>query len=390
VRISVLTYAPSGWGGTEANTLGFVRALVDDGHEVVLVQLGHSEYTRALKADDRIVLHNLDLPAGLGAVSLRQWRSLFRSLAPDVCAFSKGGFEVRAARLDLAARLFARRYVLLEHHPAKPLPPRTSSRHLGGFMPGLGLWWWRKFIPRWMHLRLAHRVITDSDHVTDILVQSFGLDGRKAFRVHPGTDPDRVAFKPAARDELRAAWGIPARAMVVGSVSRLARVKALDRALRAFATLGVAPGGESHWLVIVGEGPERPALERLAIELGISERVAFPGYVRDVADALSVLDVFLMPSREEGFGIALLEAMACERVCVAMNSGGPGEILGDPSLGWLTPADDETAFAKALREAVALPEDNGRAMGARARTYVTANFCRETQMKRLARLIVET
>src|SRR4051812_19236873 len=118
VRISILTYAPSGWGGTEANTIGFARALVDEGHDVALVQLGHREYTRVLTADDRLTLHDIDLPTELGAVPLRWWRSLLRSLATDVCALSKGGFEVRAARLDLAARLSARRYVLLEHHPA--------------------------------------------------------------------------------------------------------------------------------------------------------------------------------------------------------------------------------------------------------------------------------
>jgi glycosyltransferase involved in cell wall biosynthesis len=389
MRISILTYAPSGWGGTEVNTIGFARALVTEGHDVTLVQLGHHEYRDRVVAGDGIVLKDVELPARLHDVTFAWWRRLLGSLKPDIFALSKGGFEIRSTRLDLVARLAARKYVLLEHHPAAPLPPRTSTRHLGGLIGGMGIWWWREFLPRWFHLWLADRVITDSEHVTSILASSFHLDRAKTFCVHPGIDPDQIAYRDRAGSELRSEWGIPSDALVLGSVGRLAPVKALDRTLYAFAALKAQGSERPCWLVIAGDGPDRESLGKLAEELGIAGHVAFPGYVRDAADALSALDVFLMPSREEGFGIALLEAMACERVCVAMNSGGPGEILADDSLGWLTPPDDQEAFVEALRRAMLLDANERRVMGAKARAHVIANFSRETQMRRLARLIVE-
>ena len=389
MRVSILTYAPSGWGGTEVNTLGFARALAADGHSVALVQLGHRVYREHIDANEAVELRDVDPPAPLNAIPFGWWRRLLRSLEPDVCALSKGGFEVRAPALDLAAHVSARRYVLIEHHPAEALPPRTSSRHLGGLVPGIGLWWWREFLPAWFHLRLADRVITDSEHVTSVLESSFRLDRSKTFCVHPGIDAGRVAFRPCSRDRLRTAWGIPDDAVVIGSVARLVPVKALDRAVRAVADLHAQRVHPSLWLVIGGDGPERASLRQLAAELGVADRVVTPGYVPDVADALSAFDVFVMPSREEGFGITLLEAMACERVSVAMNSGGPAEIITNDLLGWLTPADDQEAFVAGVRQAVLLSADERRMMGARARSHVVDDFSRETQMRRLARLIVE-
>ena len=391
MRISILTYAPSGWGGTEVNTLGFARALASAGHAVTLVQLGYDVYRARLDAGDRVAVHDVDLSVPLHELTVAWWRRLLVDLRTEICALSKGGFEIRSPKLDVAARVAARKYVLLEHHPAEPLPARTSSRHLGGLLPGAGLWWWREFLPRWFHLRMADRVITDSEHVADILESSFLLDRAKTFCVHPGTDPDRFAFRSEARAALRAAWGIPQDALILGSVGRLAPVKALERAILAFANLHADTPNEARWLVIAGDGPERDALRGMAVNLGegVSSRVVFPGYVADAADALSALDVFLMPSREEGFGIALLEAMACERVCVAMNSGGPGEILTNASLGWLTPADDQDSFDRAVHRAAQLDAQERRAMGCRAREHVLAHFRRDTQMGRIAELIVE-
>jgi glycosyltransferase involved in cell wall biosynthesis len=250
----------------------------------------------------------------------------------------------------------------------------------------LGLWWWKQQVPLWLHLRSAHRVITDSDWVMSILCDEYTLPRAKAYLVHPGIDVDAFRFESEARGRFRAALGLPDDALVFGSVSRLARVKGLERSVKALSALQRAGCG-SAWLVLAGIGPERGALEQLAIELGVRERVVFPGRVDHASDLLAALDVFLMPSREEGFGIALIEAMACERVCVAMNSGGPADILTDPSLGWLTPPDDEERFAAAAVEAAALGAHDRAAMGRRARAHVAARFNFRAQMRDIARLI---
>lgn len=385
-RIVVVTQ-PAGWGGTEVNTVGVVRELAARGHAVTVLQLGDDVYDRYLSTPQPFATVTVPMPEPLEHLSVRWWCRLLRGCRPDVVVLSKGAFDIQAPALDLAVRLLARRYVLLEHHPATPPPARSSRRHLGGLLPGLALWWWRKQLPRRLHLRAAHRIITDSAFVTDILAEHYALPRARAVCVPWGIDVTRFTFRADARQRLRDGWGLPPEALVVGSVGRLAVVKGPDRALRAFAALREARPALPAWLVLAGEGPEAEAMRTLAEELGIADRVVLPGFVEDAAEALSALDVYLMPSRSEGLGMALIEAMACERSCVAMNSGGPGEILTDPSLGWLTPADDVAAFTVALLTAVEEDEAARAARGRRARAHVVARFDERRQTGRVAGLI---
>jgi glycosyltransferase involved in cell wall biosynthesis len=352
------------------------------------VQLGDAVYERFAPELGRVCrITAVALPQPLIHVPLRWWLRLFAELRPEVFVLSKGGFGYRSIALDVTARLRARRYVVIEHHPTDPPPPRTSKRHLGGLVPGLALWWWRRHLASTFHLGAAHRVITDSDHVTDLLCEHFALSRRKAFRVHPGVDADDVRFSAAGRARLRSEWGIPHDALVLGSVGRLDPVKGLDRSLAAFAEVYRA-SSDAPWLVLAGEGSERDRLEQMAARLGVADRVCMPGYVENAADALSALDIYLLSSHSEGFGIALLEAMACERACVAMNSGGPAEILTDPSTGVLTPADDEVAFGATVRAVASLSGEDRARIGRRAREHVVRHFDRRTQMREIARLIV--
>jgi len=80
MRVSILTYAPSGWGGTEVNTLGFARALAADGHDVTLVQLGFDVYRERFDAGDRVVLRDIELSAPLHELSVAWWRRLLVEL----------------------------------------------------------------------------------------------------------------------------------------------------------------------------------------------------------------------------------------------------------------------------------------------------------------------
>lgn len=385
-RVTLLTHS-FGWGGTEANTLGILTALAERGHDVTLVQLGHEIYDSALPASRRFASRHVALPRPIERLTVGWWRRLLRELRTDVCVLSKGAFDVRWPALDIAAFLGARRYVLLEHHPAELPPPRSKARHFGGLVPGLGLWWWRRHLESVMHLRLAHRVVTDSRHVTDILCEHYALPRRRTAHVHCGIDVSAFTFRETERVRLRESWGIPRDALVLGTVGRFAENKRLDRIVRAFRVLRDARPDLDAWLVLAGSGPERDAIAALAAELGLADRAVLPGYVEDAAAALSALDVYLLSSRAEGFGIAAVEAMACERVCVAMNSGGPGEILTDPALGWLTPAEDEPAFTAAVLAAAQATAEERSLMGRRARAHAVANFDGVRQSQRIAMLI---
>jgi uncharacterized protein (TIGR03085 family) len=133
------------------------------------------------------------------------------------------------------------------------------------------------------------------------------------------------------------------------AIGRHVRQKGFDLLLDAFASL-VARPDFTHRLVVAGDGPERSALEQQAIELGIAERVDFPG-ATDRATTASLFrgaDVFVLPSRHEPFGIVVLEALAAGTPTVAADVGGVGEFLPDTPLTRLVAPDQPAALAAGI------------------------------------------
>jgi len=161
----------------------------------------------------------------------------------------------------------------------------------------------------------------------------------------------------------RALLGLPADALVVGWVGRLAWVKAPEAALEAF----VAMAHPDAILSFVGDGPDRPTLEQAATRLGLSGRVRFHGVVPDAWRLLRGFDALLLSSRSEGTPMILLEAMHAGVPIVSTAVGGVPDLLDDRSA-WLVPPGDSTrlgaALADALRDPVAA---HGRVTEAHAR-----------------------
>jgi GalNAc-alpha-(1->4)-GalNAc-alpha-(1->3)-diNAcBac-PP-undecaprenol alpha-1,4-N-acetyl-D-galactosaminyltransferase len=139
------------------------------------------------------------------------------------------------------------------------------------------------------------------------------------------------------------------------TVGRLDKQKGHDLLIRAFA--GIEAKRRGWRLVILGEGPERSNLEKLAGNLGISDMVDMPGIVREPAEWLYKTRFFVLPSRFEGFPNALLEAMACACAVIAADCpSGPAEIISHNENGLLVPKED----VEALRAAISrLMEDEG-------------------------------
>jgi glycosyltransferase involved in cell wall biosynthesis len=166
----------------------------------------------------------------------------------------------------------------------------------------------------------------------------------------------------------------------VGYAGRLVRLKGVDVLLRAFASLaGDLPVAR---LEIAGAGQESGALRLLAAELGIAERVVFLGWSTDLATVIERWDVAVQPSREEAFGVAALEAMACGVPIVASAVGGLAEVVVDGKTGFLVPPGDATALAARLRW-LALNPRLRRALGRAGHGRAAAHFSAEMFVRRM-------
>lgn len=209
--------------------------------------------------------------------------------------------------------------------------------------------------------RIVYALATHVTAVSDAVATTaadLGVPRSRITVIPNGVDLTR--FRPGETALDIAEPGVP----VVGSVGCLAPRKDYGTLLEALAVL--ARRGRAFQAVLVGDGPERAALEARARSLGIEARVRFLGERQDIERLLPRFDVFVLSSREEGIPNALLEAMAAGRPAVATAVGGNCEVLTDGETGWLVPPAAPQRLADALDEALSRP-DEARRRGAAAR-----------------------
>jgi N-acetyl-alpha-D-glucosaminyl L-malate synthase BshA len=177
-----------------------------------------------------------------------------------------------------------------------------------------------------------------------------------------------------ARPELRRRFtaGDP-NAKVVIHVSNFRPVKRIDAVVGIFHRIQQQMPAR---LLLVGDGPELATAFRLSRELGISQYVHAVGAQEEVLPLLSISDVFLLPSSQESFGLAALEAMACEVPVVASRVGGIPEVIEDGVTGFLHPLDAIDAMAASALQLLT-DDDLRRRMGVAACRRVREVFCAE-------------
>jgi glycosyltransferase involved in cell wall biosynthesis len=324
-----------GIGGSERHLLTLLPALADRGVDVSFVGLddpagGLDPFYRELT----VPYERLPAPRDLDpALAFRLARTL-RSLRPDLVHTHLVHADVYGA---LAPGV---RVVSTKHNPD---PFRAGSF---------------RFAERALTLRAA-RVIAISEAVRRFCVDRVGLPADKVEVVHYGLDalPQPWAENPPLE------LGSP----LLLAVCRLEAQKGLETAVRALPELPDAT------LLVLGEGPDRAALESLASSLGVRDRVLLPGRVGDVASLYERADVVVHPARWEGFGLAMLEAMLAARPVVAARAGSAPELVEDGVTGRLVGVDDSAALHGAVSSLLADP-DRAAVMGAAGLERARAEF----------------
>ena len=323
------------------------------------------------------ILHRLDragaevLAAGLARSLRAEYESVFfclDGLGPLAEELAAEGFVVacfdRRPGIDrsLARRMRAaineHRVALLHGHQYTPFFYGSLAR---GFSPRA-----RRALPliftehgrhypdhRSLKRVLANKVLlARGDAVTAVggfvrqaLIDNEGLAPARVEVIHNGIEPGPP---PTAeqRKQARVTLGLDPSTPVVMQVARFHPVKDHASAIRAFAAVHAAlPAAK---LVLVGDGPERPAIAQLAASLGLTGAVVFTGVRPDVRSLLPGADVFLLSSLSEGISVTLLEAMDAGLPIVATYVGGNGEVVTDGKTGLLAPRGDHAALGRHL------------------------------------------
>lgn len=216
---------------------------------------------------------------------------------------------------------------------------------------------------------LTSRYIAISEAVRYLLTEQVGLPARKVDVVRYGIDPPVVIVE---RERSRAQLGLESGQFVAGFVGRLTEQKNVEAFVRMVAALPEVEG------VVLGEGEVESELHRLNDALGAQCR--FIGYRHDAPDLMSAFDVLCLPSRWEGLGLVLLEAMARGVPVVGSTAGAIPEVLGDGRFGAVFPLGDQAAFEREVERCRADPV--ATALRARAaREHVRSGHSTEQMVK---------
>jgi glycosyltransferase involved in cell wall biosynthesis len=209
----------------------------------------------------------------------------------------------------------------------------------------------------------------------------------KAEVLHNAIDTGAVSRGSSIRAEL----GLNDADIAIGAVAQVVQPKGIDILIETARILLRERSG----LVFLVAGPTPPGHEefgcrmRAAVqEPELRGRVRFLGSRSDIPDFLASLDLFVLPTRADAFGIVVVEAMAAGLPVIASKVGGIPEILSSPEIGRLVDPLTPEVFAGAIREILALP-DRGRSMGAKARLSLTGRFDIATAGERLKKIYLD-
>lgn len=193
----------------------------------------------------------------------------------------------------------------------------------------------------------CRRLVAVSDAVARFHTDRAGFPEERFVRVLHGIEGEPPGLSPT---ELRRRFDVEEDSLLLGTAARLTPQKGLDTLIRAVKRLIEHDDRFRFTCLIAGVGEDRDGLTALCRSLGLEERVRLVGRVTDIPAFLQALDIFILPSRWEGLGVVLLEAMANGCPIVASRVGGIPEVIEDGRTGRLVPPDDPCTLAAAVMD----------------------------------------
>ena len=347
------TEASLGWGGQEIRILTEAAGMIGRGHRVALAC---PREARVYEEAERFGVPVAALP--IGQKRPRGLFALRRLLA-------RNAFDVVNTHSSTDSWLAA-----LACRALKMPPALVRTRHISAAVP-------RDRLTRWLYARATAELVTTGESIRSQLIRELGVAAERVTSIPTGVDPKR--FAPRDKDSARRKLQLPASAPLVGIVATLRSWKGHRFLVEAVPLLA----HREAQLIIVGEGPQREALQRQIAGLGLGGRIRLAGNQNDIAPWLAALDVFALPSyANEGVPQALVQAMLVGVPCVTTDAGSIGEIAIDEHTALVVARENPVALAAAIDRLL-----GDRALGARltgaARARVSARFSLDAMLDRM-------
>lgn len=372
MNVGIVCYASVGGSGVVATELG--RALARRGHEVHLIS--HDPPFRWRAGEPRFSFERVTVPPYPLFLEPQYLLALVNTIVRVACERRLDVVHAHYAVPHATAAYLADQ--MLMGVPGAKVPRMITTLHgtditLVGSDPSYSA-------VVGFSIEQSHAVTAVSASLAADTTRALGI--HREIQVIPNfLDVERYQRRPD--EQLRASLvGTDADAAILLHMSNFRPVKRLDAVVDVFARVHAS---RPSYLVLVGDGPERPRIEQRVRDLDLRDRVHFAGEQPDGLPWLSLADLFLLPSAQESFGLSALEAMACEVPVIASAVGGLPEVVTEGVTGHLRDPGDVDGMAAA---ALALLADDAarRAMGRAAAADVRARFRMEEVVPRYEEL----
>jgi glycosyltransferase involved in cell wall biosynthesis len=338
------TESSLGWGGQEIRILTEAAGMIGHGHQVTLACASSA---KIFAAAPRFGVPVTTLPIG---------RKRPQGIAALRRLFTKHPVDVINAHSSTDAWLVA-----LACRALKAAPPLVRTRHISAPVP-------RDRLTRWLYTKATAHVVTTGEAIRSALIREIGVAPSRVTSIPTGVDP--VRYAPRDKREARRWLRLPESAPLVGICATLRSWKGHRFLIDAMPLLA----HRDAQLVIVGDGPQRVALERQVAALGLRDRVRLIGNQNDVAPWLAAFDVFALPSyADEGVPQALVQAMFVGAPCVTTDAGAIGEAAIADVTALVVAKENTIALAAAIDRLLGDPALAARLLTA-ARERVAAKF----------------
>jgi glycosyltransferase involved in cell wall biosynthesis len=239
-------------------------------------------------------------------------------------------------------------------------------------------------VERFMALITDRLIALTQGERNDYMALWVGDPGR-IVTIHSGVDVDRYMQAKVNVQEKRRSLGLNTEGLVIGTVGWLLPIKGSMYLLKAMEE--VWKGYPDTSLIYVGKGDLERELREEASRLGVSERVSFLGWRDDIPEIMHILDIFVLPSLNEGMGRVLVEAMAAGRPVIASNVGGIPDLVIQGKNGLLVPAADIKALARRIECLISDP-DKRKEMGEKGRK-MAIRFGSDSMVQKIDQLYLE-